>query len=51
LSAVNPPLHFNCRSIVVALHEDDTVKQYDTLPDFEVDDWGFYKQPKAEENG
>lgn len=51
MSAVTPPLHFNCRSILVALHEDDTVEQYDTLPDFEVDEWGFYKQPKVEDNG
>jgi SPP1 gp7 family putative phage head morphogenesis protein len=51
LSTVNPPLHFNCRSILVAIHDDEQVNEYNELPKFDVDEWGFLRLSKEQAIG
>jgi SPP1 gp7 family putative phage head morphogenesis protein len=51
LSMVNPPLHFNCRSILVAIHDDEQVNEYNELPKFDVDEWGFLRLSKEQTSG
>lgn len=50
----NPPLHFNCRSVLIAIHDTETVESYFTPPTIddrlEVDDWGFFRLKPENKN-
>ena len=38
-----PPLHFNCRSLIVPIFQTEELEKFDKLPDFEIDKHGFFK--------
>lgn len=41
-----PPLHFNCRSLVIPIFETEELEKFDKLPDFETDKHGFLRLKK-----